>query len=80
MKNKLNITISEDLIQQVKKYAFKHKTSVSRLIEDYFTRITRPTRRKNVIDVIRALPKPRFQKTGDVKDEYYEERKKKYGF
>ena len=80
MKNRLNITINEGLLQQAKKYAYKHNTSVSRLVEDYFARLTRPGKRRNIIDVIRDLPKPTVEKTGDLKHNYYEERKKKYGF
>ena len=80
MKNRLNITISDDLLLQAKKYALKHNTSLSQLIEDYFIRITRPAKRKTVIDVIKGLPKPRAEKLGDVREKYYTEQKKKYGF
>jgi hypothetical protein len=80
MKNRLNITISDHLLQLTKKYAYKHNTSVSQLVENYFTRLTRPPKRKNVLEVIRELPKPTIKKDANLKEKYYAEQKKKYGF
>jgi hypothetical protein len=80
MKNRLNITISDHLLQQTKRYALLHNTSVSQLVEDYFIRLTRADKKKNVLDVIKQLPKPKISKTVDLKEEYYEDQKKKYGF
>ena len=80
MKNRLNITISDHLLQLTKKYAYRHNTSVSQLVEDYFIRLTRPSKKRNVLDVIKDLPKPRLRKAGDLKEKYYQEQKKKYGF
>ena len=80
MKNRLNITISDHLLQQAKNYAYKHNTSVSQLVEDYFTRLTRPVKKKNILDVIGDLPKPRLKKAGDFKEKYYQEQRQKYGF
>jgi hypothetical protein len=78
MKNRLTITINESLLQQARKYAYKHNTSVSRLVEDYFTGLTK---QKNILDVIRSLPKPAVEKPGDIKHkDYYEQRQKKYRF
>lgn len=80
MKNRLNITISDHLLQQIKKYAYHHRTSVSQLVEDHFKRLTRDSNKKNILEVIRDLPQPRFKKTGDLKEKYYQEQRKKYGF
>jgi len=79
MKSKLNITIDEKLITGAKRFANRHKTSLSQLVETYFKRITGPNR-KNIIDLIESLPKPRLDTQGDLKKKYYEDQKSKYGF
>jgi hypothetical protein len=80
MKNRLNITIKDTLLEQTKKYASKHNTSVSQLVEQYFMRLTRPAAKKNILQVLQDLPKSRVKKDGDLKAKYYQEQKKKYGF
>ena len=78
MKSRLNITIDEKLLTGAKRYANRHRTSISRLVEGYFKRITGPAR-KNIIDLIESLPKPRIDSEKDLKKQYYEDQKKKYG-
>ena len=81
MKNRLNITVDDALVEQAKRYAAKHKTSLSSLIERYLKSLTRPARKKNIIDLMKELPKPKGEIPGsNVKELYYENRKKKYGF
>ncbi|HEV3221342.1 MAG TPA: DUF6364 family protein [Puia sp.] len=79
MKSRLNITIDEKLLTGAKRYAYRHKTSISQLVEEYFKRITGPGR-KNIIDLMESLPKPRIDSGEDLKKKYYEDQKKKYGF
>ena len=79
MKGRLNITIDEGLIIGAKRYADRHKTSLSRLVETYFKRITHTAGRKNIIDMIESLPKPRIEPDQDLKKQYYEDQKGKYG-
>jgi hypothetical protein len=79
MKGRLNITIDEGLIMGAKRYADRHKTSLSRLVETYFKRITHTAGRKNIIDMIESLPKPRIEPDQDLKKQYYEDQKGKYG-
>lgn len=80
MKNKLNITVDNTLIEQAKRYAAKHQTSLSQLVEQYFKSLARPARKKNVRDLLKELPKPNRKIKGYTKEAYYEERKHKYGF
>ncbi len=80
MKNRLNITIDEGLIEQAKRYASKHQTSLSQLVEQYFKSLTRPSRRKNIIQLIEELPKPGLKIEGDLKERYYKDQKRRYGF
>ena len=79
MKNRLNITIDEKLLTGAKRYADKPRTSLSQLVEGYFKKITRPDR-KNIIDLVESLPKPDINIKRDLKKEYYEGQKSKYGF
>jgi Family of unknown function (DUF6364) len=79
MKSRLNITIDEKLLTGAKRYAERHRTSISQLVEAYFKRIAGPGR-KNIIDLVESLPKPGIDDRKDLKKQYYEEQKKKYGF
>lgn len=69
MKGRLNITVDEKLLKGVKRYAERHNTSISRLVEEYFKRITRPGR-KNIIDLVESLPKARIDSGEDLKKKY----------
>jgi Family of unknown function (DUF6364) len=79
MKGRLHITIGEKLLKGAKCYAKRHKTFISQLVEGYFKRITGPGR-KNIIDLVESLPKPRIDSGENLKKQYYEDQKKKYGF
>jgi hypothetical protein len=80
MKSRLNITIDEKLLTGARRYADRHHTSLSRLVEGYFEKIARPGRGKNIIDLVESLPKPKIDSGLDLKKQYYEGQKKKYGF
>lgn len=80
MKNRLNITIDESLIEQAKRYAERHSISLSQLVEDYFKSLTRPARKKNILDVVRDLPTPKTNIMDTGREAYYNQQKKKYGF
>ncbi len=79
MKARLNLTIDNSLLETIKAYAQKQQTSVSDLVENYFKTITKPTNRKNVIDLIEKLEKPSIKNDADLKELYYQEKSKKYG-
>ena len=80
MKNRLNITVDDALIEQVKRYAAKHHVSLSQLIEQYFKTLTRPAAKENILDFLEKLPKRKSTIEGDSRKAYYAQRKKKYGF
>ena len=82
MKNRLNITVDNVLMEEAKLYAVKHKTSVSQLVEQYFKTLTRKrlSQKENFIDFMSRMSKPKIKVEGDYKKDYYESRKKKYGF
>ncbi len=83
MKSRVNLTVDELLMDQVKRYAILHQTSVSQLVENFFIQLTRTPARKNVIDLINKMPPPTFDSAldaTDLKDKYYSDQKGKYGF
>ncbi len=80
MKSRLNLTIENSLLEDVKSYAAKNKRSVSDLVESYFKKVTRPSKRKSIIDLVEKLEKPKINDNADLKDLYYKENAKKYGF
>jgi hypothetical protein len=80
MKARLNLTIEESLLEEVKGYAVKQQRSVSDLVETYFKTVTRPSKRKNILQLVEKLEKPAIVVDIDLKDLYYKENAKKYGF
>ena len=80
MKSRLNLTIEENLLESVKNYAVKQQSSVSELVETYFKTVTKPSKRKNILQLVEKLEKPSFTIEGKPSDVYYKENAKKYGF
>ncbi len=80
MKTRLNLTIDDDLLSSIKTYAANKQTSVSTLVENYFKRITKLPRKKNIISMIEKLEKPNINSDSDLKELFYKEQSKKYGF
>jgi hypothetical protein len=78
MKARLNLTIEQTLLEQVKKFAAQKNTSVSELVEDYFKVLTKP-KKQSLVDLLRSLPKPDISDDRDLIEEYYEAKRKKYG-
>jgi hypothetical protein len=76
MKTRLTLTIDETLLKSVKQYAAKKQMSVSELVENYFTMLTKS--KKNIIDLIENLDAPtKVAKNADLKDLFYKDRAKK---
>lgn len=81
MKNRLNITVDDLLMQRPKHHAAKHQTCVSQLIEQYFKNLTRTSRSKNIIQLVEQLPKPAINNNNtNLKEAYYNDQQKKHGF
>ncbi len=81
MKTRLNLTIDETLLTSIKQYASKEKTSVSKLVENYFSMLTIPKKRKSIIDLIESLDAlKKIAKDADLKDLFYKDQVKKKGF
>ena len=80
MKSRLNLTIDEELLAQVKQYAESHEMSVSEMVETYFKTITKVTTGKNIIELVEGLRKSAIPDDIDLKEEYFKMQSKKYGF
>ena len=79
MKARLNITIDEDVLRNVKYFAEAQNSSVSELVENYFKTIVKPKKKKTLSELIKELPKPNIPENFNWKEEYYIAKKKKYG-
>lgn len=80
MKARLNITIDNAVLEDAKAYATKQNRSVSDLVETYFKKITKPAKRKSILELVEKLEKPDIPQDADLKELYYKENAKKYGF
>ena len=80
MKARLNITIEENLLFNVKIYASKQHTSISELVENYFTTLTKTAKKKNIIQLIENLKTPVIEENADLKELFYKDQSGKYGF
>jgi hypothetical protein len=76
MKTRLTLTIDETLLKSVKQYAAKKQMSISELVENYFTMLTKS--KKNIIDLIESLDAPtKVAKNVDLKKLFYKDKAKK---
>lgn len=84
MKKRLNITIREDLIDKMKKYADHQDKSISNIVEDHFEELVKQEpifpKRISLIEFVKTLPKSKitYPKDFDFKKEYYLAKAKKY--
>lgn len=80
MKTRVNLTIEDSVLKSTKLYAEKQGTSVSELVEDFFKSITEPKKRSGLFKLIDELPAPDIDAEADLKELYYKDKAKKYGF
>lgn len=74
MKARLNITIEEGILEEIKKYSNRNNISISELVEKYFKRIVDKPKKKSLLDKIKALPDPAISPDINYKKGYYEEK------
>ena len=80
MKARLNITIDETVLRNVKYLAEEQNTSVSEIVETYFKSIVKPKKKKHSLtNLIESLPKPILDKNFNWKEEYVKAKMKKHG-
>jgi hypothetical protein len=49
-------------------------------MKKYFKKVSRPAKKKNIIQLVDQLKAPQIEKNADLKKLYYEDQKNKYGF
>jgi Family of unknown function (DUF6364) len=80
MKERLNLTIDGGLLEAMKVYAASKQTSISELVENYFKMVTKPVKRKSIVDLVDKLEGPVIDADSDLKELFYKEQGEKYGF
>lgn len=82
MKKRLNITVNDDLIKKMKKYADLRQTSLSHIVEEHFEELLkRPStlpKEMSLVEYVKTLPKSMvdFPTDFDFKNEYYKSKAK----
>ncbi|MEX2594135.1 MAG: DUF6364 family protein [Anditalea sp.] len=77
MKNRLNLTVNDDLIKKIKKYADLKQISLSQIVEEHFEELlNRPIRLHEDLSLVeygKTLPKSKveYPKNFDFKKDYY---------
>ena len=79
MKTRLNLTIEESLLQRMKVYAARKHISLSELVETYFEKITRPIKRRSIVDIVENMKTPLIPSDTDLMEGYYKDMEKKHG-
>ena len=79
MKSKLNITIDEDILTEMKRHAIQQNRSISEIVEHYFRGILSPKPKGSFVEMIDNLPKPITAGGDNLKEEYYKAKANKYG-
>ena len=77
MKQRINITISEDVLEKAKKIARKRKSTVSALIEGELNRLSKQESGKKLLtEFLRELPAPNnnYPENFDFKEGYMQEK------
>jgi hypothetical protein len=81
MKSRLNLTIDNKILESMKNYSQKTGESISEIVEDYFSVITRKQeKKKNIVQLVEGLNPPVIDPNADLKDLFYKEQASKYGF
>jgi tripartite-type tricarboxylate transporter receptor subunit TctC len=81
MKARLNLTIDNNILESMKSYSQKTGESISEIVEDYFSTITRKhEKKKNIVQLVEELKAPDIAPDADLKDLFYKEQASKHGF
>lgn len=80
MKAKLNITVEAPLLNRIKVYAERYHTSISKLTEEYFTRLTSHEEKKtSIFEFLKDVKSAKYPEDFDYKTAYHEHLEDKYG-
>lgn len=81
MKTRLNLTVNDDVLTDMKHYAQKKGKSISEIVENYFaTLIKSRKKKKNILQLVEELKPAGFDDNADLKDLFYKDQAEKHGF
>ena len=80
MKARVNLTIEESVLHNTKLYAEKKGVSISEIVEDYLKIVSKQAKRRTIKDLVEELEPVNVDPGADLKESYYQEQAKKYGF
>ena len=75
MKTRVNLTIEESILHDTKLYAEKKGMSVSEIVEDYLKIVTKPVKRRTIMDLMEELGPGNIDPKADLKELYYQDPK-----
>lgn len=76
MKARLNLTIEETLVAEIKKLAIRNDTTVSDLVEEYFKKLLPKKKQGNILEMVDNLRPSGISQDADLKEIYYQEKAK----
>lgn len=76
MKTRLNLTIDDALLAEIKKLAVRNDTTVSDLVEQYFKKLLPRKKQDNILDMVEKLRPSDIAPDTDLKELYYREKGK----
>jgi len=75
MKARLNLTIEESVLHNTKLYAEKKGVSISEIVEGYLKIVSKPVKRRTIIDLVEELGPSNIDPKVDLKELYYQDPK-----
>ena len=83
MKKRINLTIKEELIDRMKRYADLRETSISNIVEEHFQKLLAPkpgVEKPSLLEFVKGLPKSEteYPQNFDFKKEYYATKAQEY--
>ena len=73
MKSRLNLSIEQNLLNQIKRYADSNQVSISELFEEYFKSVIHQKTLNNIIDLVERLPNHSISPSQNLKKGFYED-------
>ncbi|HVW12864.1 MAG TPA: DUF6364 family protein [Mucilaginibacter sp.] len=74
------LTIDTEVLKDAKLYAEKNGESLSGVIQKYLFELTSVSKRRTIVDMMEEFGPSTIDPKADLKELYYQERAKKYGF
>jgi len=76
MKTRLNLTIEESLLQRIKSYSRLKQTSISEIVEKYFSQLTEVSSKPSIFEFMKEIEPSSYPKDFDFKKDFFQQLKK----